>query len=136
MIESDVRSLDDLLRYGKTSSYSIDTLSLCELSDNVVYFDKFAYQKYEKILLGLSTNIELTDDQLRKYKYNPYALSYDLYGTTNLYHLILFLNNCSEFEFRHKRIKLLAAKYVKSVLQPILDHEQNHLKENINMITG
>lgn len=133
---NNVKTLDDLIRHGKTSSYSINTLSLCQLEDTIVYFDKFAYQKYEKILMGLSELIELTDDQYRLYKYNPERLSYDLYGTSNLYHLILFLNNCSQYEFKHKKVRLIAAKYISNVFEKMINHEEKHIQENVNAITG
>ena len=100
MNNSKVQTLTDFIRYGKTSSFSIPQVSfLMKDENNIVYLDEVVYAKYSKLLMDESAIIDLTTTEYNLYRLDPKRLSTDLYGTPNLYHLILFLNNVSEFEF-------------------------------------
>ena len=125
-----VQTLDDLIRYGNTSSYSIQNISLFQKVDNTIFLDKLVYQKYDKLIMGLTRDIELTDEEYQKYKLNPQALSIDLYQTPNLSHLILYINRCSEYEFKRKTIKLISGTYISEILQRIIAREQKNLDKN------
>ena len=46
-------------------------------------------------LKELSIEVKLTTDEIYKYKYNPKRLSYDVYGSTKLFFIILLLNGLS-----------------------------------------
>ena len=125
-----VQTLDALIRYGNTSSYSIQNISLFQKVDNTIFLDKLVYQKYDKLIMGLTRDIELTDEEYQKYKLNPQALSIDLYQTPNLSHLILYINRCSEYEFKRKTIKLISGTYISEILQRIIAREQKNLDKN------
>lgn len=57
--------------------------------------------KYRDFLAGAMMLIELSDDQVNKYRYQPRLVAKDLYGTAELWFMILELNNlCSVIEFR------------------------------------
>lgn len=57
--------------------------------------------KYRDFLAGASMVIELSDEQVNKYRYKPRLVAKDLYGTSELWYAILELNNmCSVIEFR------------------------------------
>ena len=50
-------------------------------------------------------SVELTDEQLTKYKYRPKLLCYDIYGVQELYYLILIINDmCSVKDFTKKKL--------------------------------
>lgn len=127
---SKVQTLSDLVRYGYTSSYSIQSLSLFYKDNDIIYLDKLIYQKYDRLIMSMTQNIELTDDELNKYKYSPELLSFDLYGTPNLSHLILYVNRCPAYSFKRKNIKLIQPSYIEQVFQKIIEHEQNNLNKN------
>ncbi len=59
--------------------------------------------KYLPELRQIKIKISLSNEEYAKYKYNPKVLSYDVYGTTELWFLILEANelhSVSEFNFR------------------------------------
>jgi len=59
--------------------------------------------KYMPELKTLKTKITFTNDEYRKYRFNPKVLSYDLYGTTEFWFLILDINelrSVTEFDLR------------------------------------
>ena len=82
--------------------------------------------------MAMAQVVELTDEELNKYKYSPELLSYDLYGTPNLSHLILYINRCPAYSFNRKNIKLIKPNYIETVLQKIIQHEQNNITKNHN----
>lgn len=131
---SKVQTLDDLIRYGYTSSYSIQVLSLFQKENDTIFLDKLVYQKYDKLIMSMSTIIELTDDEYLKYRLRPERLSYDLYGTINLSHLILYINRCAEYDFKRKNIRLISPNYINEIFQKIIEHEQKNLDKNSRSI--
>lgn len=127
---SKIQTLSDFIRYGYTSSYSIQKLSFFYKDNGITYLDKLVYQKYDSLLMKMSSIVELTDEELSKYQFYPELLSYDLYGTPNLSHLILYLNRCASYEFKRKNIKLIQPSYIDNVFQKIIEHEQKNIDKN------
>lgn len=91
------------------------------LSDNII-------TKYKGDLEDHVTLVTLTTTEFNKYQYNPKVLSYDLYGTTELWTLILDLNQLySTAEFSINPIKLYDTSilnYIGAILnleKPIID---------------
>ena len=129
---SRVQTLSHFIRYGYTSSYSIQAISLFYKDGDIIYLDQPVYQKYDRLVMAMAQVVELTDEELNKYKYSPELLSYDLYGTPNLSHLILYINRCPAYSFNRKNIKLIKPNYIETVLQKIIQHEQNNITKNHN----
>lgn len=129
-----IQTLNDLIRYGKTSSFELPQLSFLTKEDNIVYLDSVCYDKYRDLLIGKSKYIPLTTEEYNKYRYNPKALSTEIYGTPNLYHLILWLNDTSEFEFDTTNVRLITKSTLNSIFKTILAHEEpNVLKSQANV---
>lgn len=64
---------------------------------------------------------ELHDEELQLYQFKPKSLSYKLYGTTELWALLLMINNCvSKIDFNEKKIKVLDPKNIKSFINEVL----------------
>jgi hypothetical protein len=131
MSNESVQTLDDLVRYSQTSSYSIPKVSLLyKDATDVVIFDKFIYEPYRKYLLALSVTVELTDEEYYKYMYRPELMAETLYGNPNLGHLILWLNNVSEYKFTKRRLKLLPRSIIGSIYQDIVLNEQSNVEKS------
>jgi hypothetical protein len=65
------------------------------------------YEKYYELLLDYATIVVLTDEEYRKYRFNPRLLSKDLYGTPELHYMLLRLNyvySILNFDFREVRV--------------------------------
>ena len=132
---SKVQTLTDLIRYGQTSTYSVPRSILLSRFEEFVLLDKFIYEKYSNLMFGLSRVIELTNDELNEYKYKPDLLSYRLYGTPNLSHVLLYLNKCSEFEFNKKRVRYIPIDNIQTIFNLIMSHETgNSSKINKNAV--
>ena len=129
MDNSKVQTLNDFIRYGNTSTYSIPNSSFLRRFEDIVLLDKFAYDKYSKLIFGMSTFATLTDEELNVYKYRPDAISFKLYGTPNLSHLLLYLNRCSEYEFNKKRIRYITLENIQELFNLIMTHETDNMNK-------
>ncbi len=129
MDNSKVQTLNDFIRYGNTSTYSIPNSSFLRRFEDIVLLDKFAYDKYSKLIFGMSIFATLTDEELNVYKYRPDAISFKLYGTPNLSHLLLYLNRCSEYEFNKKRIRYITLENIQELFNLIMTHETDNMNK-------
>ena len=81
--------------------------------------------------------ITLSDEEKRKYYYNPDLLSYDLYGTTDLDFIIMLMNGViSSNEFTMPTLKLIPKTTLVDLLSRVYNAEQNYLiinREKYNM---
>ena len=91
--------------------------------DNIA--DKYAIELQEN-----KKTVEFTTKEYYKYRFNPKVLSYDLYGTTELWFFILMANEIytiSEFDF--KKLKLYDASII-SKLNRMLELDKEFLEIN------
>lgn len=91
--------------------------------------------KYMPEIKELKVKVELSDEEYSKYKYNPKVLSYDLYGTTELWFLILEANELhSVSQFNSKTIYLFRTDIIEKMSR-ILNLEidvKNYNEEEIS----
>ena len=91
--------------------------------------------KYMPELKDSKVKITLNNEEYEKYKYNPKLLSYDIYGTTELWFLILEANELySATQFSNKTIYLFRADIVEKMCR-ILNLEmesKNYNEEEIS----
>lgn len=77
--------------------------------------------KYRHFLSKIVRTTTLDDKLQARYKQRPKLVSYDLYGTTELWNDILILNNCfSTIEFNPVTIKAYNPDKLKEYLNEIL----------------
>lgn len=134
---SKIQTLSDYIRYGKTSNYSVpNSISLMTIDDTYILMDLLIYDKYKKLIFGMSKQKVLTDEEVQKYKYKPELLSYDLYSTTNLSHLLLYLNKCSEEEFDQKIVRYIESDNIAEIFSLIMSHESDNIGKNNKIYVG
>ena len=92
--------------------YLKQVLSLPNTSKILVNFNSLII-KYMPELKEIKTKISLSNEEYAKYRFNPKALSYDIYGTTELWFLILEANELhSATQFDSKSIYLFRTDIV------------------------
>ena len=81
-------------------------------------------------------NITLTNEEFQKYQYQPKKLAYDLYGSTEYYYMILFINSMTNIkEFNRRRINLMRAKDMSNVLSAIYSSESEYIERTQQLIS-
>jgi len=72
----------------------------------------------------------LDDKDIQKYKYRPKLLAYDVYDNTELYYIILRINdlyNVKDFNLSKKYIYLLPKKELKAFLADVYTFSNKHI---------
>ena len=70
-------------------------------SDNVLY-------TYLEDIKSFAIDYTFTEEEYQKYKYRPKLLAYDIYGSTELYFVILPINDtCNIKDFKKRKIRSL-----------------------------
>ena len=122
------------------------------LDNNVYYKDLAIFEKsidgksvllsynilndYRKEIFDFIIPITLTDEEFQKYQYQPKKLAYDLYGSTEYYYMILFINSMTNIkEFNRRRINLMRAKDMSNVLSAIYSSESEYIERTQQLIS-
>lgn len=128
-------TIDDIIKYGNSLPISHDKIHLKSslkdtMGNNVIVNYSSFVNKYIDFLQPIIVEVTLTDNEYEKYKFQPKFLSFDMYGTTELWSSILLLNNLSSAtEFTKKKIKLFT-KDIFTFLNEILILEDDNIKDN------
>ncbi len=85
----------------------ISNISFPVSINNVVFVKEYIFKFYRDVVLGNCTEVDLGDALERLYLYRPKYLSLALYGTIDLWYLLLYINNMTSCtEFNKKVIKI------------------------------
>ena len=92
--------------------------------------------KYMPELKKIILKVTLSGEDYAKYKYNPKLMSFDLYGTTELWFLLLDINELhSTSEFNLRTLYVFQSNIV-DVLSRILDLESPVINYNEEVISS
>lgn len=122
--------ISDDMTYDKFSLYHV-----CESSSNVqlalsnVLYDYWDDIKEKRVLLIL------TDEEYLKYRYRPKYFAKDIYGSTQLFFIILALNNMYNMkDFNKKRLWVLYPSDLTDLLNKIYSAESNYIEKLKNKL--
>ena len=106
-----------------------------DVQDPIYYAEHNVIYDYEEEFKKLSLPCEMTDDEFNKYRFKPKLLAYDLYGATELFFAILYINGiCNIKDFDRRNIKLLKKSDMVELLAAIYNAEQNYINKNRSAI--
>ena len=93
MYFSTIQDLIDQVETKEISYRNLHTTFCIRQNDDVIQVPyKSMVREYMDLLAEDAITVSLPDDEVRIYKYKPKKLSYDLYGTTELWAALLELN--------------------------------------------
>lgn len=121
----DMKSNDNFT-YSTMALYmqSIEDKTTIYSSDNVLY-------TYLEDLKRYAVDYTFNEEEYRKYKYRPKLLAYDIYGSTELYFVILAINDtCNIKDFKKRKVKLLYKSDLSDLLNQIMETETNRISLN------
>ena len=134
------------------TTYTLESfISYKDYDKNIYYSDLSIFEKsidgtgllltynvlndYIDEILSCAINVKLTDKEFIRYQYNPKALAYKLYGSTEYYYIILFLNGMTNIkEFNKRKIKLIRPNALSTILSAIYTSESDFLTENQSLL--
>lgn len=78
--------------------------------------------KYKDIIDKYTDEVELTEDEVIRYRYSPKTYSEDMYGTIGYWSVILFINECHSIIDFHPEtsIKFIQKDVIEDLFEEIL----------------
>lgn len=127
-------TIEAFIESSEYESISYNALSLFEKFDDEIYMITHnVLNDYIEELEDLSVTVTLTDEEYNKYLYKPKLLSYDVYGTTELYFVIMIINRiCNVKEFNFKKLKMLKLSTLESSISAIYNSEKHNIDKYSN----
>lgn len=126
--------VEDFIDMQENDSFTYATMALYMQSivdKTIVYsYDNVLYDYLEEIK-SKAVDYTFSDSEYMKYKYRPKLLAYDIYGSTELYFVILAMNNtCNIKDFNKRTIKMLYKSDMSDLLNAIVSAEKNRISLN------
>lgn len=130
-------TVEDFIELGKDiddiqySKFAILSKAAADVTNPILYPEHNVIYDYEEEFKKLAQYVTMTDSEYLKYRYKPKLLSYDLYGSTEFYFTILYLNGmCSIKDFNRRNIKLIKKSTMIELLEAIYNAEKNYITSN------
>lgn len=124
-------TIEDFIDSSNTNDINYESTSLLQNLNGYTMIAYNLFNDYIDELDNLAVYVTLSDEEYNKYLYRPKILAYDLYGSTELYFLILMLNNiCNVKEFNFKRLKLLKVDDLQKFISAVYNSEKDTLSLN------
>ena len=115
-----------LMALSSSTTITYPKLSFVEKRNNIEYVVKNVLSDYIYELKQRAATVTLSTQEEIKYFYRPKLLASDLYGSTELYYVILLLNDmCDVKDFTMNPLKLLYKDDMAECLSVIYNAEKN-----------
>lgn len=126
----DIKTLDDIVSY--TTQYDIRTVCLLDRTEDIVYIQTHLFDKYRPIVEQFIQEYKVNPKDKDRYNFKPDILSNRIYGTPDLYWLILYLNNIeSPSRFKTPRIlKLIPKDKIDEIFDILLTKNVRQIEKN------
>lgn len=118
------KTLNEYMNGVKADFFYIKSISKISEYSGYELLDTISIEPYIKLLKARSQLVELPDSDVQKYKFKPRLLSNLIYGTENLYYIILMLNDMTVETFIPKKIYLLSSSN-RSLIETIINKERS-----------
>lgn len=120
----DCHTLNEFISIGQSLDRATHykMFSFTEIVNGSEFIVSNVLDDYLAELKELSVNVNITSQEAEEYMYNPKKLSFKLYKTTELYWVILKLNDIADvhdFTLDKKRLRLLEPKVMRNSMETI-----------------
>lgn len=110
MLPANTTTIEEFVKSGKSVSLTYKSFSFLEtMSNNTQVSVLDVLHDYMDELRDASILVKLSDAEYRKYMYKPKLLCYDIYGSPELYFIILLINDMADVkEFNKRTFRMLS----------------------------
>lgn len=119
-------TIEEFIEAGKGTKLAYFDLSFADKLSNGNWISVLnVVNDYMDELRNASPIVELTTEEQVKYYYKPKLLCADVYGTPEIYFLILLINDMADVkEFTKPHIKMLRTDHLNEILSSIYNAER------------
>lgn len=127
-------NLQELIADGLAGEISLDTTSYVNRIDDMIFPTSSVFDSYMDFIMPLAIDVNLNDTEYYKFKMRPKALSYFLYGTVELWALLLKLNRVqSTMDFDRRIVRVLDPKRL-DVLNKVIIYNKDRLDRSLTAV--
>lgn len=134
----DCYTLEDFISYKTQNDmtyYNLSILSKSITDDAILYSKDNIIYKYLDILKAKCKTVVLTDNEFHRFKFKPKQLAYRLYGSSELYFVLMAVNGiCDIKDFNKKKIKALTPSDLNNLLKSIYLAEVDYIEYNRKIV--
>lgn len=113
-------TVEDFIAMSGSDELTYYNYSLVEYLNGYDMFITNILYDYEDEFNDQVVTLQLTDREKAKYKYKPYLLAYDIYGSTELDFIIMMLNGIIDpKDFNFNRVKIIKSGALTTLLTRI-----------------
>lgn len=136
MNPADTYTIQGFISTGRSNDVSYHYSSILELLDEDIYISAHnIFHDYKDELLDESVDVTLSDSEYYDYLYQPRRLAYKLYGYTDLYFVLMILNDiCDVKDFNFKKVKVLHPDSI-GILSRVINAEEYYINKNRSYIS-
>lgn len=131
---SEEYTLQGFMSHKTSEEFSYINFSIvepCE-SGEILFTIKNLIDDYIDELLDICVEVTLSKEDQLKYEYRPWLLAYDIYDNSELYWLLMLVNDIptpNEFE-NISKLKLPYSEPLNEMLSEILESESEYISKN------
>lgn len=132
ILPENTTTLEEFIKAGhSTKSITYDSLSYKnKLSNGTQIAVLNVIDDYIDELKAVSTIVELSDTEYSRYRFKPKLLCYDVYGSTELYYVILRLNGIVDVkDFDFKKFRMLKIDRMELLISEIYNAEKKFIDD-------
>lgn len=135
MASETTSTIQDFINSAPSNSITYESTSFLEKFTTLTLVSYNIFNDYIEEMLDLSVSVTLSDEEYNRYMFRPKLLAYDVYGSTEVYFLIMLLNNiCNVKEFNFKKVKMLRVEDLEKVISAVYNSEKYRLDLNRSKI--
>lgn len=128
---SESYTIEQFISLGRKVSLTYDRYSFKELLSNGTEISILnVVNDYMREIKENSLLVKFSENEYRKYRFKPKILSYDVYGTQDLYYVILLANGIiDEKEFDFTELLMPTTDTMNTYMSAIYNAEYKYIKE-------
>lgn len=128
---SESYTMEQFISLGRKVSLTYDRYSFKELLSNGTEISILnVVNDYMREIKENSLLVKFSENEYRKYRFKPKILSYDVYGTQDLYYVILLANGIiDEKEFDFTELLMPTTDTMNTYMSAIYNAEYKYIKE-------
>lgn len=131
MKTEDTYTIESLISAGKGIIISYSNFAILENIGGIYLPTNNVLYTYLEDIKKMAVTVTLSPMELHRYKYKPKLLSYDVYGVTDLYFVIMALNGIIDVkDFEKDKIKMLKTEDMNQLMSIIYNAEKKYIDKN------
>ena len=129
-----IKTLDDII--NRSDRYDINKITFFTQTydKTLIIPDTNLFEIYMRYVRPYVGTFNVSDAERQYYRFKPYLLSLDVYGTPSLGWLILMLNDreCASKFYLKQTVRLIPVEYLNNVYDTIVTKSSTRLEKNWN----